>query len=84
MHEVEREVRKESPNGWYTQPFSQGNWDKYWNNRIDAVWKVDVTECDGTYRGPYGPEIVHGVLAYRKQLGLPDVIFDERNRDKRL
>ncbi len=79
-----KEASQKPPNGWLTQPYSRENWNKYWNDVIFHVWKVDQTACSGTYEGPYGPEMVRAILDNRRQLGLPQVQLEERNRDKGL
>jgi hypothetical protein len=82
--EADRELKHESPNGWYDKPYSRENWDKYWNNIIFHVSKVSPESCNNTYRGPSGTDMVQEILGYRRQLALPDVNLDERNRDKSL
>jgi len=81
---IARELRKEPPQGALTQPYSREAWSKYWNDRIFYVWTVGPDACNGTYRGPSGPELVEGALARRRAAGLPDIELESRNRDKPL
>ena len=81
---ADSEALRKSPNGWVTQPYSRENWDKYWNDVIYYVWTVGPTDCNGSYTGPYGPEIVGAVIDYRRRLGLPEINLDERNLNKGL
>jgi hypothetical protein len=82
--QADDEAKRESPNGWVTQPYSRENWDKHWNSVIYHVWKIGPGDCGGTYVGPYGPEIVRVIIDYRQQLGLPEVNLDASNLDKGL
>lgn len=82
LDSVGREVEKESPNGWVGQPFSQENWNRYWNDRVFYAWDVGPSDCDGTYVGPSGPEIMRMVFGERRARGLPDISLEERNVDK--
>ena len=81
---AESEAQRNSPNGWLSQPYSKENWDKYWNARIYHVWTIDQADCNGTYKGPYGPEIVQTIIAFRRNLALPEIQLEARNQDKGL
>jgi len=81
---AQSEARKSPPSGWATQPYSRENWDKYWNARIYHVWTISQTDCNSTYQGPYGPEIVRSIIQYRRELALPEINLEARNQDKGL
>ena len=83
-NEADRELQQKSPNGWANQPYSRENWDKYWNNIVFHVGKVDKHSCAGAYDGPSGEDMVREILAYRARIGLPQVNWDERNIGKGL
>ena len=79
---IAQELRQEPPNGALTKPYSRSEWDKYWNHRIFYLWDLGPDDCEGTYEGPSGPELIRDALHKRRDLGLPDVRLEERNRAK--
>lgn len=81
---IARELRQEPPQGALTKPYSRAEWDAYWNHRIYHLWSVGPDYCNGTYKGPPGPELIRYALQKRRALGLPDVRIEERNRDKEI
>jgi len=81
---VHDEASGERPSGFLTQPYSRENWDKYWNDRVYYMWDVGPESCGGTYVGPTGPELIATMLQERRRLQLPDIDYDDRNRDKNL
>ena len=68
--ELERELRKEPPNGYLTKPYSEEVWDEYWNSRYFYMYDVGPESCGGTYRGHDGPYIVTWVMNERRKLGM--------------
>jgi hypothetical protein len=73
-----------SPNGFLTQPYSRENWDNYWNSRIYYIWDISTQSCGGTWEGLSGPEIIKLMFDKRVSMGLPEIVIEERNRDKNL
>ncbi len=80
--ELRSEARRDSPNGYLTQPYSRENWNKYWNNRVYYVWDIGPESCGGTYEGLSGPEIIRLMLRKRQSMQLPKIEWDERNSSK--
>ena len=81
---AERELKKESPNSYLTQPYSRENWDAHWNHRIFYMWDLGPDSCGGTYRGLSGPDLIRLMAKKRRELGLPEITLEDRNRDKEL
>lgn len=81
---IARELRQEPPQGALTKPYSRAEWDVYWNHRIYYVWSAGPNDCNGTYKGPPGSDLIRNALQRRRELGLPDIQLEERNRAKEL
>ena len=81
---ITREIRQEPPQGAITKPYSRAAWDKYWNDRIFQLWKMGTGDCDGTYKGPSGQDLIRKAIARRREIGLPEINLEDRNRDKGL
>ena len=81
---ITRELRQEPPQGALTQSYSREAWDAYWNHRIYHVWDVGPSSCNGTYKGPSGPELIGQAILRRQEASLPPINLEERNRDKSL
>ncbi len=79
---IQEEIRKDVPNGYKTKPYSREVWDAYWNSRIYHLYDLGQTPHDKAYRGPSGPEFIRYILETRKTNGLPELVIEERNRDK--
>lgn len=77
---VTRELRKESPNGALTKPYSRHIWNQYWNDRVFHVQKIGPQSCGGTYAGPPGEEIIENALTARREAGLPELVRKDRNK----
>ena len=82
FQELERELRKEPPNGFMTQPYSEENWNAYWNSRLFYLYDLGPESCGGTYSGMGGPDVVAAILARRQELELPALTLDDRTREK--
>ena len=81
---ISLELRQEPPQGALTQGYSREAWDAFWNNRIHHTWDIGPNSCNGTYKGPSGPEIVRNAINRRQAVGLPPVALDDANRGKSL
>ena len=82
--EVQREANKEPPNGYLTQPYSRKNWNSYWNHRIFYMWDLGSQSCGRTYEGLSGSKLVSLLIVKRRELGLPEIVLEERNSNKNL
>ncbi len=80
--EIERELKMESPQGEITKPYSRKGWNRYWNNRIFHVYSIGEHSCNSKYRGPSGASILAEIMEKRRELGLPELIIEERNHEK--
>ena len=79
---IQEEVRKDVPGGYKNEPYSREVWNAYWNSRIHHLYDLGQTPHDKAYRGPSGPEFIRYILETRKINRLPDLVIEERNRDK--
>lgn len=81
---ITRELRQEPPQGALSQGYSREAWDAYWNHRIYHVWDIGPSSCNGTYKGPSGPEMIQRAILRRQEVGLPPINLEDRNRGKSL
>ncbi|MEQ8836428.1 MAG: hypothetical protein RID07_06450 [Lacipirellulaceae bacterium] len=81
---IARESRQEPPSGAMTSAYSPELWNRYWNDRIHQMWEIGPDNCDGTYQGPPGPEVLEYAIEQRRLAGLPEIRLDERNVGKSL
>jgi len=79
---IQEEIRKDVPNGYKTKAYSREVWNEYWNSRIYDLYDLGQTPETKAYRGPSGPDFMRYILATRKTSGLPDLVIEERNRER--
>jgi len=80
--DIQEEIRKDVPNGYRTKPYSREVWNEYWNSRINDLYDLGKTPATKAYKGPSGPEFISYIFKTRKTNGLPELVIEERNRDK--
>jgi hypothetical protein len=77
---IEDELRRKSPNGYLTKPYSEENWQTYWNDRIYTLG-VKAEPLPATYRGPSTGQYAMYILQSRREFDLPELIPNERTTE---
>ena len=78
--EVTSELRQEHPPGDPT--YGPEAWNKHWNVRLHDTTKIGADDCDGSWKGPTGSEMVRAAIVRRREIGLPEIQLEDRNKDK--
>lgn len=77
---IDAENRGEAPRGHKSKPYSVELWNTSWNNRIYYIYGIEKESED--YQGPSGIEFIRYIIEERRRRGLPELIIEERNKDR--
>ena len=76
---IAREIKKESPSGYLTEPYSREIWNDYWNSRIKHIYTLGTERTLKSYVGPKGPEFIKYIIETRQKAGLPPINLEASN-----
>lgn len=79
---IAREIKKESPNGYLTKPYSREIWDEYWNSRIKHIYTLGTERTPKGYVGQNGPGFIKYIIESRAKAGLPPINLEASNVGK--
>ena len=68
------------PNGWISKPYSPEHWNSFWNHRAFYLGRFNFNEYP-QYSGPSGRILILYALQQRRELNLPDLVAEERNKE---
>lgn len=68
--------------GFSNRSYSEENWNKSWNRRIHAIHSLGKRKEEKAYKGPSGEEFIRYIIEERRRNGLPELIIEERNKDR--
>jgi len=70
------------PEGWLTKPYSPSYWQEYWNHRVYYLGNATFErERSKGYVGLSGRSMILYALKQRREVGLADLVAEERNKE---
>ena len=79
---IKNESEKDAPLGVSNGGYSEENWNKSWNKRIFHIYDIEKSPSMKAYQGPSGEEFIRYIIEERRRMGLPELILEERNKDR--
>ena len=77
------EAKKETgPPGHAQKPYSAELWNASWNKRIYHLYRFEKQPHMKAYDGPTGEEFILYIIQERRSRGLPELVIEERNKDR--
>lgn len=75
-------LRKSGPRGYAQEPYTESRWNTWWNDRIFHIYGLEKKPHMKAYDGPTGVEFIRYIIEERRSRGLPELIIEERNKDR--
>lgn len=75
-------LRISGPPGHAQEPYTKERWNASWNDRIFHIYGLEKRPNMKAYRGPTGAEFIRYIIEERRSCGLPELIIEERNKDR--
>ena len=79
---IKNESAKGAARGFINRSYSEENWNKAWNSRIHSLYSLGKRKGQEAYQGPSGEEFIRYIIEERRRMGLPELIIEERNKDR--
>lgn len=80
---IKGESAKElGPPGHAQKGYSKELWNESWNDRIFHIYAFEKKPSMKAYEGPSGGEFIRYIIEERRRRGLPELIIEERNKDR--
>lgn len=79
---IKHEANKGAAPGFTYREYSEANWNKYWNDRIFHIYGLEKRPHMKAYDGPTGEEFIRYIIEERRSRGLPELVIEERNKDR--
>lgn len=79
---IKHEANNGAAPGFTNREYSEANWNKSWNDRIFSMYGLEKRPYMKAYDGPTGDEFILYIIQERRSRGLPELVIEERNKDR--